>query len=609
MGPSAFARHFASRSSRPALGAAAAVAARVAVALGVAGCRNPLREDADAELQRSLDATLAREAGSAVAPGGPAFEARSEPSTVFESLRSRRAELDALGPQERDAGVGLDVGVDLDGKPPREVILTLQQAIASCVQNNLGIQQARLEEAMSQSDIVKAEAVFDTVLFADGGYRRSNVPQPTLSLAGGGGGSFLLNPTADQKIWNLESGFEQRFATGANMSVSARMQGQEFTDPQDRITPNPSYLNSVNLTLSQPLLRNFGTDVNLASLRIARNQDRRALQGVRQALLVAVVRTESLYWQVYVARQRLVSSRWLLEVGERVRSLLDRRRAYDTSLAQYADAVAKVEDRRASVIRAERDLQRAVNELKRSMNDPRLPVGGAETVVTVDSPVDQALRYSTADAFATALAQNPLVASALLSIDDSSIGVDVADNGRLPQLDLQASGALYGLAAGFGDSWQQLGDDDYIEWAVGATFRQPIGNRAAEADFRKARLARSRAVILYKSAVQSAVLDVRNALQDAAAAFRLIAQTRAQRLAAAENMRALDIDEESIPQLTPEFLALKFFRQDGLAIAQLAEASALADYNVAIANLYAAMGTALERNRIELKVVDAQPSS
>ncbi|MFM9144201.1 MAG: hypothetical protein ACKORL_02245, partial [Phycisphaerales bacterium] len=59
-------------------------------------------------------------------------------------------------------------------------------------------------------------------------------------------------------------------------------------------------------------------------------------------------------------------------------------------------------------------------------------------------------------------------------------------------------------------------------------------------------------------------------LQDAAAAYRLISQTRAQRLAAAENMRALAVDEESIPQLTPEFLALKFFRQDGLAIAQVA---------------------------------------
>jgi len=607
MGPSAFARHFASRSSRPALGAAAAVAAGAAVALGVAGCRNPLREDADAELQRSLDATLAREAGSAVAPGGPAFEARSEPSTVFESLRSRRAELDALGPQERDAGVGLDVGVDLDGKPPREVILTLQQAIASCVQNNLGIQQARLEEAMSQSDIVKAEAVFDTVLFADGGYRRSNVPQPTLSLAGGGGGSFLLNPTADQKIWNLESGFEQRFATGANMSVSARMQGQEFTDPQDRITPNPSYLNSVNLTLSQPLLRNFGTDVNLANLRVARNQDRRSLQLLRRSLLESVARTEALYWQVYVARARLVSARWLLEVGEQVRSLLERRREYDASLAQYADAVSKVEDRRAAVIRAERELQRSVNELKRAMNDPRLPVGGSETVVTVDEPVDQPLKCSIADSLATALAENPDVSATLLTIDDASIGLDVADNGRLPQLDLQTSGALYGLSGDFGESWQELGDNDWIEWAVGATFRQPIGNRAAEAEYRRARLARSRAVILYKTAVQEAVLAVRNALQDASASYRLIAQTRAQRLAAAENMRALALDEENIPQLTPEFLALKFFRQDGLAITQVAEAAALADYNIAIANLYAAMGTGLERNRIELKLVDQGP--
>lgn len=577
----------------------------VALAVGLSGCRNPLRDQSDAELQGALDSTLVREAGDGASPQR-AFDAPEPVSSVFESLRSHRDQLDAMGPQEADAGIGLDVGPDLDGKPPREVVLTLQEAISSCVRNNLGVQQARLEEAMSQSEIVKAEAVFDTVLFANGGYRRSNIPQPTLSLGGGGGG-FLLNPTADQRIWNLESGFEQRFATGTNLSVAARMQNQEYTDPQDRISPNPSYLNSVKLTLSQPLLRGFGTDVNLASLRVARNQDRRALQFMRRSLIEAVARTEAQYWQVYLVRTRLVSARWLLRVGEEVKSVLERRRGYDASLAQYADAVSKVEDRRAGVIRVERELQRAVNELKRLMNDPRLPVGGAETVVTVDRPVEQALRCSVGDSLATALAQNPDVAATLLTIDDASIGLDVADNGRLPQLDLQSSGALYGLESGFGDAWQTLGDNDWIEWAVGATFRQPIGNRAAEAEYRRARLARSRAVILYKTAVQSAVLGVRGALQDASASYRLIAQTRAQRLAAAENMRALALDEENIPQLTPEFLALKFLRQDGLAATEVAEAAALADYNVAIANLYAAMGTSLERNRIELKVVDAGP--
>lgn len=587
--------------------------AGVAVAWALAGCQDPLRRDADAELQRSLDATLSREAGTAALPG-PAYAPEAATSTVFESLRSRREQLDAMGPQASDAGVGLDVGLDLDGKPPREVVLTLQQSIASAVQNNLGVQQARLEEAMTQTEIVKAEAVFDTVLFANGGYRRSNVPQPVVDFGGGGAG-FLLNPAADQKVWNLESGFEQRFATGANLSVATRMRRQEFSEmdtpsgPVDIISPNPSYLNSVNLTLSQPLLRNFGTDVNLANLRIARNQDRRGLQLLRRSLIDTVARTEALYWQVYLARARLLSARWLLSVGEEVRSKLERRREYDTTLAQYADAVAKVEDRRAAVIRAERELQRAVNDLKRAMNDPRLPVGGSETVVVVDSPVDQPLRASVADSMATALAQNPGVAAALLSIDDASIGIDVADNGRLPQLDLQTSGALYGLASGFGDSWQSLGDNDWIEWAVGATFRQPIGNRAAEADYRRARLARSRAVITYRTAVQAAVLDVRNSLQDATAAYRLIAQTRAQRLAAAENMRALALDEENIAQLTPEFLALKFFRQDGLAVAQLAESAALADYNTAIAGLHAAMGTALERNRIELSLVDVLPAN
>jgi len=573
----------------------------------VAGCKTPLREEADAELQRSLDATLAREAGSAASPGS-GFQAEAETSSVFESLKGQRSTLDAMGPQAASAGVGLNVGPDLDGKRPREVLLTLQQAIASTVQNNLGVQQARLEEAMTQTDIIQAEAVFDTVLFAKGGYERSNIPQPVLDLSGGGGGSFLLNPRADQKNANLESGFEQRFATGGNLAVSTRMQRQEFTDPNDQISPNPSFLNSVNLTLSQPLLRNFGTDVNLASLRLARNQDRRALQLLRRSLLDSVARTEALYWQVFVARARLVSAEWLLKVGEDVRTLLERRRQYDTSLAQYADAVSKVEDRRASVIRAQRDLQRAVNELKRAMNDPRLPVGGSETIVVVDTPVDQPLRCSVADSMATALAQNPTVSAALLSIDDGAIGVDVADNGRLPQLDLLTTGALYGLNSNFGDAWNDLGDNDWIEYSVAATFRQPIGNRAAEAEYRRARLARSRAVIVYKTAVQGAVLDVRNALQEAYAGYRLISQTRAQRLAAAENMRALALDEENIAQLTPEFLALKFLRQDGLASTQFAEATALADYNIAIANLYAAMGTALERNRIELSLVDVEPS-
>jgi outer membrane protein len=592
-----------------AAGGSSAGRALAALSLGLAlltqaGCEDPLRRQQDEDLQRTFDATLEREAGGA-AKDLAQNETQTPVSEVFESLKSRRAELDAMGPQPRDAGPGLDVGPDLSNEPPREVILPLQRAIASAVQNNLAVQIARLDEAISQTDIIRAEAVFDTVLFASGGYTRTNQPQPVVNT--GGGGSILLNPSADQRNWNLTTGLQQQFATGTNIAVSTTMLWQDITDPNNTITPNPSYDTALNLTLSQPLLKGFGLDVNLAQLRLARNQDRRSMQAVRAQLLSTVAQVEAAYWQVYLQRQRLVSARWLLAEGEGVRGRLEKRRGYDTSLAQYADAVSKVEDRRAQVIRAERELQRAVNALKQIMNDPQLPPGGSETIVVVDAPVDQPLRYSMGDALASAMAQNPQVAAALLGIDDASIGLDVADNGRLPQLDLEASGALYGLASGLGDSWQTLGDNDWIEYAIGATFKQPIGNRGAEAEYRRARLSRSRAVIGYRSAVQETVLSVRNALQDAAAAYRLIGQTRAQRLAAAENMRALAIEEENIAVLTPEFLALKFLRQDSLAVTQLAEAAALVDYNTAIANLYSAIGSGLERNRIELKLVDAAP--
>lgn len=605
----------AAQTDRASAGAKAARAARSAgvwgalalatfAVVGLAGCENALKRQDDAELQRVFDATLEREAGSAAAALAPE-ETTAPRSDVFESLKGRRAQLDAMGPQAKDAGVGLDVGPDLTETKPGEVILTLQKAVASAVENNLLVQQARLTEAMSQTDITRAEAVFDTVLFASGGYSSSNQPQPTVNT--GGGGAILLNPAADQRNWTMTTGLQQQFATGTNLSVSSSMGWLDIEDPGNVVTPNPSYDTSVNLTLSQPLLRGFGLDVNLAQVRLARNQDRRAVQAVRQQLLTTVAQVEAAYWQVYLQRQRLVSARWLLKVGEDVRNLLERRRGYDASLAQYSDAVSKVEDRRSQIIRAERELQRAVNNLKQVMNEPLLPPGGSETIVIADAPVDQALRYSVGDALASAMAQNPQIAAALLGIDDASISIDVADNGRLPQLDLQASGALYGLASGLGDSWGSLGDNDWIEYAIGAVFSQPLGNRAAEAEYRRARLARSRAVIGYRSAVQDTVLAVRNALQDAAAAYRLIDQTRAQRLAAAENMRALAIEEENIAQLTPEFLALKFLRQDSLAVTQLAEAAALADYNVAIANLYSAIGSGLERNRIELKLVDAQP--
>jgi hypothetical protein len=71
----------------------------------------------------------------------------------------------------------------------------------------------------------------------------------------------------------------------------------------------------------------------------------------------------------------------------------------------------------------------------------------------------------------------------------------------------------------------------------------------------------------------------------------------------------LAVLERTRASLTPEFLNLKFQRQNGLALAQFEEVAALVDYNIAIAELQRAMGTGLGMNRIELSTPDASGAS
>ena len=78
---------------------------------------------------------------------------------------------------------------------------------------------------------------------------------------------------------------------------------------------------------------------------------------------------------------------------------------------------------------------------------------------------------------------------------------------------------------------------------------------------------------------------------------------RSNRIAQAENLRALRVEEETLAGLTPEFLNLKFQRQERLAVARFQEIQALAEYDRALASLHRAMGTGLSVNNIEVKVV------
>ena len=569
----------------------------------VAGCAKPYsQDDADLRLQEALEGAISRE----VAGHREDDSLQVTPtlnSQVEQTLAPRRAELDGIGPVVARGGQPLDLGEDLLGEAQQEVFITLREALESTIENNLLGQNARLAQGISETRIVQAQAAFDAVFFSDFNFTRLQQPQVVPVIAAFG--QDLTTSVRDVKQWNVETGLRNQLTSGGAIEVSTSVGYDDIADADGiSYSPDPAWSSAITLGLTQPLLRGFGSEVALSELRLARNAARASTEDLREQLLVLISNVETAYWQLVLARQKLAAAEWLLEVGIEIRDVLAKRRNIDATAANYADAVATVERRRGDLIVAQRDIRYSSDALKVIMNDPGLPLGEETLVAPADWMTDEPMRYNLGEAIAIAIDRSPVVRRALLLIDDASIGLDVADNGRLPQLDLSGQVRWNGLESGVSSSYENMVDGGLVDYLLGLQFSQAIGNQAAEAVYRRARLERSSTVVAYQRSIQQAVLRVKNALRDVRTSSLLIGQTRALRLAQAENLRALRVTQQTMGQLTPEFLSLKFQRQDGLASAQVREVQALVEYNTAIARLFESMGIGLQMNRIELRIDD-----
>ncbi len=570
-----------------------------ALLIALSGCAGPLDRAATEQLRTSIVNSAHRELKEAEAH--PVDAPMTSNTADLDIPPDRMAELETMaGPQSYTSRTPT-VGPDLLGRPGADspiFQISLQQTIQSAVRNNLSAQSASIDPAIRQSQLTAAEAVFDWVLFADVTYNTGSqsVAVPVV------GGVPLGRRNQASDVFAYSTGLRKPLTTGGQLTLSQGYERANDRTVGSTTSPDPANEAFAAFALEQPLLRGFGSDVALSEIRLSENAERRSVLSQKGVLLDLVSETERAYWNLLRTRLTLQIRQRLLDRGIETRDILKSRLGVDARPAEYSDAVARVEARRADVIRAQRDLRLASDQLKRLINDPTLTVGDETLLVAIDDPMQEPVAVSLAQSLSASIADRPEVQQAILQIDDASIRQTVARNARLPLLNFSVQARIQGLGDDASSAYDQFDDFSFVQWLLGGVFEQPIGNRAAEAQFRERQLERMRSVIDYRAAVQSAVLRVKNALREVQTQFALISQTRLARIAAAENLRTLNVLEKTIASLSPDFLDLKFRRQDSLAAAEVEEVIALVGYNVAIAELANATGTGLEHNRIKFVV-------
>ena len=506
--------------------------------------------------------------------------------------RSQRALADE-GPQARLGDSGLaslrpervqalpEFEVTDDEESGKKIIsLGLDEAVMHALVNNLDIRVVSFDPAMSREEIIAAASEFDYTVFGEAGYAKEDV-RPA-NIFGGG----------QSKTYAFEAGVRQRFVTGAEWSLAWAL--TRAWDNAAFNTLQPRYEPTLVFQISQPLLRDAWGEVNLANLQVARLNYATSMAQFREEVERIAAEVISTYWALAQGRRELEIAIGLLEQTDRTLKRVKSRGELDATAVQISQIERALETRRAVMVQAQKTVIDVQDNLARLLADAQINVLGEYEIVPISNPSSESANIDPDERLAEALKHNPTLEQSRLAIEVADIGVKVAEKQKLPQLNLTASAALQGLDDSPDNAHDWLFTGNYFGWGVGLFLEYPLGNRQREAEFRRSKLERAKAITTLQSLSDQVAIQLKERIRQVDTSYRQWKIQQKAVEAARTELQALEDTELIRGQLTPEFLSVKLSAQASLAEAERGELQAITEYNIALIELARTTGTVLE---------------
>ncbi|HTM14434.1 MAG TPA: TolC family protein [Bryobacteraceae bacterium] len=364
--------------------------------------------------------------------------------------------------------------------------LSLSDAIALALENNLDVEIERYEFSLAEADLLRAKSgagingiptgvlpgiptgaglgllgstgtgigaagagsplgaglSYDPFITSNLNFGHTTVPQSNTVISGTNA-LVTTNKTAN-------FGLVQAFSTGGSVALAYNNITQEQNS--FRSTVNPFTNSSLDLTVTQPLLQGFGLALNNRNIRVAKNNLKAADYVFRQQLINSVANVVQLYWSLVAANSTVNVNRQAVAVAQKL---------YDDNKKQVEiGTLAPIE-----VVRAEAQLataqqalvaaQSAVLQLEAVLKSAlsrnglaRPEILGAHVIPTdpIRIPETEAIQ-PVQDLVSRALENRPDIAQSRIQLDNAGIILTGTRNALLPTLSLvgdMRSNALIG---------------------------------------------------------------------------------------------------------------------------------------------------------------------
>jgi outer membrane protein len=536
--------------------------------------------------------------------------------------------------------------------------LSVQDAIALAIENNLNLEIARYGPLLAQSSLernraggplrgVPSASQQVTTVNSGAGVNGAAAAAGVGGGGGGGGGggsgnstiqqvgaitpnldpvlqstitsSHLSQPQANtvlsqtnaliESIRTYNTTIQQGTLTGGTFQYRNFEQGLRENSPSDNL--NPIATPRMDLIFRQNLLQGYGTALNNRGIRIAAVNTSAALETFRSQLLSLVASVQTLYWDVVAARDELEVRRRALEITEKF--VADTK--YEISIGALAGvelprAEAEVASRRNDVVIAQGNLDQRSVLLKEALSHTADAALEAAQIIPIDRiEVPEAEETgSVRDLVATAMAKRPDVALAKFNDQTTEMNLIGTTNPLLPSL--QAIVTTYNRGAagvpqrasngyfvgGYGTGLGQIFRRNFPNEQATLSFGIPLHNRTAQADYGIDQLQ-------YRQGQLRSQKDTNQILVDVSSGLAAVEQARA-RYNMARDARLLQeqlLEAERKRSSGTTTFNVIMTDQRGLIAAQLSELAAKVSFQRARIGLDQVLGVTLDRNNITLE--------
>jgi len=463
--------------------------------------------------------------------------------------------------------------------------LTLEEGKILLLHKNLDIAIQMINPRISEAEVDSEKGMFDPVVSGSIKRRDSTTPLASRSSVAAGG-----RTSSESEDYSLNAAISGRSSVGTEYSV-------EFDDVSTENTFNEfnaEHDSFAGITLTQPLLKDFGRSVNHYNITIAQKNMEISRSELNQYLMDTVTDFKKAYWDLVQALNDLKVKEEAVTLAD---SLLDlsrkRLKAEVASPLEVTQAEAGVAMRMEDLIIAGQTVKERENALKTLISQDVYSLRNVE-IQPSDIPTLTPVSPDPEDSLREGLENRPDYEKVKAEIDKSDLTIQYAKNQKFPNIDLEASYGYNGLGSSLSNAADNMTDNP--EWSLGITAKLPLGNNTAKSDLHIAKLEAQQELLNLKKLEQKIIIEIDNAIRELETNKQRIEAAKISTRLAAESLKAEELKLNE--GLSTSHNVLEF--QDEFAAARSREISAVIDYNKSLAELARVKGVVLKEEGINI---------